>query len=249
MPPTAPLLVVQSFRTTRVPRWVGRCLDSVAAWADGRGLAYRRLGDELFDLVPPEVADAVGRRLLPLTDVARLVLLRRCLDEGWGSVLWLDADVVVFAPGLIDLGGVDELSACHEPWVTGDGAGGLKVVRFVANAALLCRAPGDAVDDLVDATLERALAGRLEDRSLGPDLLTVLDRARPIPVVRGVTLFSPHVVRAVASGGGLAVAALRDNLPWPAGAANLCASTAVGDDVFERAVETLLATGGRVVNG
>lgn len=231
------------------PAWMVSCLHSVARWSASAGHAYERTGDELFDLVPRRVVAAVDGRRLPLTDVARLVLLRRRLGEGWSAVLWLDADVLVFAPEHIGLDGPGEVAACREPWVTGGGAGTLRVVSFVCNAALLARSPGRALDDLLEATVERALAGGTADRSLGPDLLTARHREAALPLLRGVTLFSPHVVRDLAAGGGPAVDLVRTALPEPVGAANLCASTGLGDDVYDAAVAALLATAGTLVNG
>lgn len=229
-------LVVQSC-APGPPGWVERCLASVQAWAGHEGFAYERLGDELFDLVPPGLS-SLGR--LPAADVARLALLRRRLDDGHDAVLWLDADVLVFAPERVPLPD-DELCACRELWVTGAGDGELRAVPYVCNAALLARAPGGALDALYAATVERAsdAARPVQDRSLGPDLLTVLDRAAPTPLLVGVSLLSPHVVRDLAAGGGPAVDLLRAHLPEPIGGANLCASTGLAEAVFEAAVDAL----------
>lgn len=238
------MLIVQSFRTAPVPRWIARCLATVEAWAAREGHGYERVGDDLFDLVPPDVARALGGQLLPMTDVARLVLLRDRLAAGSESVLWLDADVLVFAPDVVSLDVAGELAVCREPWVTGAAEGALRVVPFVCNAALLARRPGRALHALYDATLQRVRDGdRVTTRSLGPDLLTVMDRASPLAVIPGISLFSPHVVRDLAVGGGPAVDVLWEALDTPVGAANLCASSGVDDDTMDTAVDALLSRG------
>jgi len=225
------LVVQSSFR--RVPDWVARCLSSVRSWATECAYDYEHLGDELLDLAPGWVHDAAGDSLLPVTDVARLELLRRRLADGWSRVVWLDADVCVFAPSLVDVDIDADVAVCVERWVTGAPGGGLQAAACVNNAALSAR----SVDALLDATLARVRAGGVRGRSLGPDLLTPLHRASPFGEIVGVSVASPHVVRDVLGAWSLLV----DSLPWPVGALNLCWSMAHHHDVLDRFVDRLLS--------
>lgn len=217
------------------------------AFAEASDSAHELVGDELFDLAPPEL-----RRLpsvLPATDVARLVLLLDRLRNGWDEVVWVDADVVVWDPSRVDVTPpVRGVAVCPEVWVTTDGAtGGLRALAYVNNAVLATSDAG-ATRELLDATLARAVAGEVGERSLGPDLLTPRHRRSPMPTVRGVGVVSPVVLADLASGGaGEAVALLAACAPSPLGAANLCASMA-GDDVAGAAVARLL-TGGSLIPG
>ena len=221
-----------SFR--RVPVWIDRCLGSVRSWAAGAGSEHEPLGDELLDLAPGWVHDAAGSSLLPVTDVARLVLLQRRLGS-FDRVVWVDADVCVFDPPAVDVEVDAELAVCVERWVTGAPGGGLQAVPWVNNACISAR----DVDRLLEATLDRVRSGDVRPRSLGPDLLTPLHRAAPFGEVVGVSVASPHVVRGVEGAWDL----LLSSLPWPVGALNLCWSMAHHHDVVERFVEELLSGG------
>jgi hypothetical protein len=227
-------LVVQS-SFGRVPPWVERCVASVRDWAAGGAYDYEHLGDELLDLAPGFVHDAAGDSLLPVTDVARLELLRLRLAAGFDRVVWLDADVCVFAPSLVDVEIDADVAVCVERWVTGAPDGGLQAAPCVSNAAVSAR----DVDALLEATLARVRAGDVRGRSLGPDLLTPLHRAAPFGELVGVSVASPHVVRDVPGAWDLLV----DSLPWPVGALNLCWSMAHHHDVLDRFVARLLDEG------
>lgn len=217
--------------------WILRCVETVAAWATAAGLAHEVLGDELLDAAPGWVHDAAGGDVLPVTDVARLVVMADRLATGAERVVWLDADVAVFAPEHVDVRVEDDLAVCHEVWVTGGPAGSLRAVELVCNAALVARPGG--VDDLLARTLDavRPLLGR---RALGPNLLTVLHRQRPFATIPGVTVLSPLVVADVAAGGGDAFRCQLAAEPGPIGAANLCASMADDPAVVERCLDVLL---------
>lgn len=222
------------------PAWVRRCVSSVATWAADAGFLHEVLGDELLDLAPAWVRDAAGADVLPVTDVARLLLVRDRLAAGATRVVWLDADVVVFAPAAVDVDVDAPLAVGHEVWVTGGAAGSLRAVTLVCNAVVVATDLA-AVDDLLAETLLAARTRPLRTRSLGPDLLTVLDRRRAFPRVPGVGLCSPMVVDALAAGGGPAWDLQRVTEPWPLGAVNLCASLATEPAVVDRALDHLLS--------
>ena len=227
-------LVVQSCARAR-SRWVDACMESVQAWAERDGHGYEFLGDELLDLAPGWVRRR-SPSLLPVTDVARLALLRDRLGEEWERVVWLDADVAVRWPLPL---GPEPIAACAEHWVTGAPGGGLQVVSLTCNAVLAATwAP--AVDELLEVTLDEA--ARYEfvfDRALGPDLLSGLR----LPVVAGTGVASPSVVRDLAAGGGRAVDRLIEahdgELPL---AMNLCSSLSLDADTMTAAVEKFLAS-------
>ena len=119
----------------------------------------------------------------------------------------------------------------------------MQALPYLCNAALLARPPGGALASLSEAAVARArdASQPVQDRSLGPDLLTGLDRAgSAVARLGGVGLCSPHVVRDLAAGGGPALALFEAVTPV-VGAVNLCASTGLGDDVFDAAVDALAA--------
>lgn len=206
------------------PGWVHRCVATVAAL----GLPHEVLGDGLLDLAPAWVP---RDDVLPVTDVARLVLLRDRLAE-WDRVVWLDADVLVWGPlALPD----DPLAVCSEVWVTGGPAGSLRAVPFTCNAALSATSTA-AVQSLLDDTLDAARRTPLPRRALGPDLLTVRQRTNPLPTIPGVGVLSPRVVAGDPQAWAVQLAAE----PVPLVAANLCGSMAEDERVLDACVDRLL---------
>lgn len=222
-------LVVQS-SSVEVPAWIKACLASVRAWAPH----HEHVGDELLDLAPGWVHDAARESRLPITDVARLELLRSRLAEGWSRVVWLDADVCVFDGSAIDVEIDADLAVCVERWITGAPGGGLQAAACVNNAALSARSV-DALDALLAATLERVRAGAVGPRALGPDLLTPMHRRAPFGEIVGVSVASPHVIRGEPGAWDLLIS----SLSWPLGALNLCWSMATDDDAVARFVSRL----------
>jgi hypothetical protein len=238
-------LVVQSHRPDRITGWISRCVESVRAWAAARGYHHELLGDELLALAPAWVAGKVQRAgdPLPSTDVARLVLLQQRLAAGWDRVVWVDADVVVFAEACISVEVGDELAVSSEVWVTGGAGGALRTLRLLNNSVVAATQPGATLGCLLRRTLDVARASSaLHSRTLGPDLLTSLARERPLSLVRGFSLLSHHVVRDIAAGGGPALDRFRTESSEPIGAVNLCASMA-DDAVWPAATDRLLSTG------
>ncbi|MDP6952040.1 MAG: hypothetical protein QGF53_04695, partial [Alphaproteobacteria bacterium] len=126
-------IVFQSFRDDRSGA-IGRCLASVEAWAARQGYAYRFLGDELFDRVPDWFRERVAGDRLPMSDLARLVVARELLDEGWETVVWLDADVLVFDPENFRISLDDGYAFSREVWLRRGGADKLLATEGLHNA-------------------------------------------------------------------------------------------------------------------
>ena len=110
-------LVLQSAPAQR-PQWLDTCLVSVESWAAETGYAYRFIGDELFDEVPDWYMHKVAGRMPIASDLGRLLWIKNLLDQGEAdTVVWLDADVLVFAPSLLR---VEPVSSClfgQELWI------------------------------------------------------------------------------------------------------------------------------------
>ena len=112
----ADTLIVQSYRTHDVAPWLLKCMASVKAWADAMGYAYEFVDDRFFDPVPAWYRERCGKQLLPVTDLARLLLIQERFARGWQRVAWIDADILVFDPERfrIDIGG--DAAFCRELW-------------------------------------------------------------------------------------------------------------------------------------
>jgi len=225
-PPSMPdTLVIQSHRDPLPFAWLGRCLDSVADWARAGGFDYRFLGDEIFELIDPELRDRLGERRAIASDLARLRLLQRGLAEGYRRVVWCDADFVVFRPRELQLGGTD-FGLGRELWVQHDEGRGLRSYLGVHNAMLLFARGNNFLDFYAD-TAERLLRlnrGAIPPQFIGPKLLTALHNIVHFPVIERAAMPSPPVMRDLLAGGGEALELFREKSPEPPAGANLCSS-------------------------
>ena len=253
-------LVVQSYRTRDVAAWISACLRSVQAWAGQAGYHYEFVDDRLFEYAPAWVRERCRDQLLPITDVARMRLLRERLQQGWDRVVWVDADVLVFAPERFVLDGDAPYALCHELWLRVYAAGEIESEEKVNNAVMLLTQRQPMLDFWIFAVDEILRAHAMHE--IGPltastlfftDLATIM----PLRVLRNVGLLSPPVVRDIARGGGAVSREWARQFGHPVGAANLCASlqdrpsagAVVGAAEMDAAIEVLLRTRGSVLNG
>jgi len=221
-------IIYQSFRSTGVPDWVAACLNSTRSWAAAQGYGYRFYDDEIFERVPPWVMEKAGEHMQIATDLGRLVLARELLMDGFERVVWMDADVLVFAPEqfrpAIDL----DFAFGREIWVQPNLKGRIKTYKNVHNAiSVFCR--GNSFLDFYIHSglkiLERA-EGPLVPQIIGTKFLTALHNIVGFNLIDEVGMASPLVVRDIARGGGPALDLLRQSIPVPLCALNLCTSLA-----------------------
>jgi len=242
-------LIIQSHRDDR-PAWIDRCLDSVRTWAETSGHAYRFVGDEMMAAIPADWRRATGRYPQIAADLGRLYLLRDALAQGVRQAVWLDADVLVFAPDKFDPCPETPHAFGREIWIEDDGVGGYRARRNVHNATLAFRANEPVLGFYIHAC-ERILGRIAADGSgssvpaqiLGPKLLGALHNLVGFPLIDDVAMTSPPVIRDLADlGDGRALACLRAASDVAAAAANLSASVLDGeDDAVARAIDRLLA--------
>ena len=157
-------LVIQSHRDPLPFPWLQRCLHSVQDWAQQRDFDYIYLNDELFDEVPPSILDTVGQQSVIATDLARLFKLQHYLSEGYQTVVWCDADFLIFNPQQFELENA-AYALGREVWVQHDKHGRLKAYPKVHNAFLMFRQDNPFLNFYAD-TAERLL--RLNKGSSSP---------------------------------------------------------------------------------
>lgn len=239
------------------PRWVSACMDSVRAWSRGRGYAYRQIPDQAFlDLVPADYRARCRTHIQPLTDLARLEAAAAILDEGVARAVWVDADLLIFAPDAFDLPEVTDCVFTEEIWLNSPDFPGQVVKRRVNNSVCAFVAGGTFLPFYRYACRALGAAGheQFAKAEVGTELLTALHRQVPFPLIRHVGNLSPYVLGGIADGSDRAVEEYRRTLDGPIYAANLCAShenrTYPGTRIrnatltYERAVRLLLASGG-----
>jgi hypothetical protein len=252
-------LIVQSYRTHDVAPWIDACLRSVRAWAAERGYAYEFVDDRLFDYAPAWVRQACGRHLLPVTDVARMHLLRELLQRGWERVVWVDADVLVFDPPRFVLDDAAPYTLCHEVWARIGPEGEAQFGQAVNNAVLQVTARQPVLDFWIFATeeiLRSAAPHEIDALTAGTRFFTELAAVMPLRVLFNVGLFTPPLIREIAEGGGALLDQWALRFGRPVGAANLCRSMQDGDragvrvstETMKQAVDVLLSTRGAIVN-
>ena len=262
-------LVYQSYRANDVPGWMARCMASVRDWAGAQGFDYRFIGDEIFDLAPDWFrAKADGRRAM-VTDLARLILARQYLDEGYARTIWFDADVLVFDAGNFSVPTETEYAFGWQIWIYASPEGKPVALHQVHDAVCVFCRGNSMLEFYIHACLERMRKLKPEEDpakfavSLGPGFLSSLHDLIGLKLLRDVALFSPLMLRDIAAGGGAAIDIHRRLAPAPVRAANLTASAegmtsyllgaheqtvTLTPDTLEAACAKLLETRGAVVN-
>lgn len=252
-------LIVQSYRTHDVAPWINDCLRSVRTWAGARDYAYEFIDDRLFDYAPDWVRQRCGSLILPITDVARMYLLREYLRAGWERVVWVDADVLVFAPEKFVLDDSAPYALCRELSLSVASAHAVQFAEAVNNAVLLVTPRQPMLDFwifAVEEILRTRAPGQIDSLTAGTRFFTNLARTMPLRALQNVGLFTPLLIRDIAAGGGVLAEQWAARFGHPIGAANLCASmqdrdcagVQVGATQMQQAVDALLNSRGAIVN-
>lgn len=234
-------LVIQSHRSPLPYRWIERCLCSVRDWAQQNHYDYHYIDDSLFDLASASIKNKYRDNPVVMSDLARLLVLKQALDNGYKTTVWLDADFLVFCPSAFVLS--DTLYAVgREVWIQHDGNGKPKSHIKVHNALLLFR-QGNSFLDFYLEVAERLLnenTGDVPPQFVGPKLLTALHNVVQLPVMETAGMFSPPVIKAILDGNGEALACFRKKSRQPVAGANLCISSCDRQQLSEQEMEKLI---------
>jgi hypothetical protein len=252
-------ILIQSYAPGPQPAWQQRCIDSVRDWARRAGWEYRYVDDRLFEVVPQWYRERCAGQKLPVTDLGRLLLLREALAEpGCAEAAWIDADVLVFAPGL-DPRCAEGFGFARECWLSRGAGGRMRAFQRVNNSLLYMRRDAPVLASYI-ALCERVIAETppqdIRHDSAGTALLTRMAKEAALPLIPGAALLSPLLVAALADGGSELLRRYAALLPGPLVCANLCASmvgremhgTVLDEPAMERAVAALLASRGGAIN-
>jgi len=251
-------IVHQSYRTANVPEALGRCLASVRSWAAAKGFDYRFMDDAFFGVLPDGFREKVSGRVLPMSDLARLIWARDLLAEGYDRVIWLDADVLVFDPTEFDVPTTDQYGVGRELWVRRGGRDKLLFSESLHNAVLVFCRGNDFLDFYIHAcrAIAETAAAPIVDHALGPDFLVRLRDVIGRRVLSGVGMFSPILTADIARGGGRVTRAFVAEHRAPIQAANLCWSFLgrpqdnyqLTEPVINRAIDQLLQSQGAMLS-
>lgn len=219
-------IVLQSYDKTLSCPWLERCLQTVSDWAEQNQFDYLFTGNELFDLVPEELLKKTEQQIVVATDLARLFKLQELLRQGYQTVIWCDADFLIFDPDnfvLPEMG----YALGREVWIQKDNKNKLKFYRKVHNAFLMFRRDNTFLDFYTE-TAEKLLweiNGPIPPQFIGPKLLSALHNISLFPVLETAGMLSPMVIQDLIQGSGKALKLFIQQSPAPIAAANLCCST------------------------
>ena len=191
-------LVYQSFRTQNVPQWIEACLSSVKQWAHAHQFEYCFLGDEIFDLLPNWFRDKVAFRMPILSDLARLLYARKALHT-YQRVIWLDADVLIFAPEAFNLPQTSYAFG-YERWVQPHKKGvkhGWKVYKNVCNAFCMFERHNPFLDFYIHAceqNIARVNHQFIAPQMIGPKFLSAIHNVFQLPVTQQLGSASPYLL-------------------------------------------------------
>ncbi len=247
-------LVLQSHRCPLPFDWLRYCLDTVEQWASDNDFDYRLIGDEFFDLVDHDLLVRTAAQIVVATDLARLLWLQRGLAQGYATVIWCDADFLVFNPGGLLLPGTD-FALGREVWVQRDAKAGLRVYPKLHNAFMMFRRGNSFLDFYLDTAtrLLRLNQGGMPAQFIGPKLLTALHNIARLPVMENAGMLSPLVMRDLLAGQGPALKLFHDKSPAPLDGANLSGSLYRSEGFteaeMEQLIESLVASKGTLRRG
>ena len=204
-------LVLQSAQFRRA-QWLDTCLVSVESWAAQANYTYRFIGDELFDQVPEWYMHKVAGRMPIASDLGRLLWIKNLLDQGEAdTVVWLDADVLVFAPSKLKVAPVSSCVFGQELWIQKnlpkshpkDGEklqrqnGTWQVRKNVHNALAAFRKGCPVLPFLIEVIqrmMHRVDANFIAPQMMGPKLLSNLHNLADFELMPSVGALSPEVI-------------------------------------------------------
>ena len=250
-------VVYQSYRTSRVPAWLGTCMQTVKSWAQINDFEYRFFDDKFFDYAPEWFRQRAKNQICPVTDLARLIVAKEFLSKGFERTIWIDADVLVFAPSLLTIDVKADFALCHETWIFNGPSGELAARSRVNNSIAVFTKDSIHLDFFIDACLriayQKKSIGKLE---VGTAFFSQLRAILPFPLLMNVGIFGPAIVADIAAEGGPYLKEYGRHLKSSIACANFCASLAVANDhqaaqlqnMYEAAVTKCLETQGAAIN-
>ena len=219
-------IVLQSHKRPLPSEWIGTCLHSVKSWAMLNDFEYHYYDDRLFDFIDDALFKKLSKQLVIATDLARLKLLQSYLAKGYETVIWCDADFLIFSPEKFKLL-PDSYALGREVWIQQNSRSSKLVSKIKVHNAFMMFRQNNTFLDFYAETAERLLnlnEGSMSPQFIGPKLLSALHNITQCPVAENAGMLSPLVIKDISSGGGPALDLFLIKSKGDIAAANLCNS-------------------------
>lgn len=232
-------------------------MQTVKAWAHANNFEYRFFDDSFFNYAPEWYRQKVNHQICPVTDLARLIVAKNFLSEGYERTIWIDADVLIFAPSKLIIDVKTDFAMCYEIWIYKETNGRWASFNRINNSIAVFTRNSIHLDFFIDACLriahQKSSVGKLD---VGTAFFSHLGSVLPFPLLMNNGIFSPTIITEIAAGGGPYLSEYARNLKVPVACANFCASLAgTGDPdpaqherIYEAAIANCMATQGDVIN-
>lgn len=227
-------------------------MDTVRDWASKKDYEYRFYGDELFNRLPDWFRERVDHQILPMSDLARLVIAGELLDQGYERTIWVDADMLVFDATRFSVDVQHNCAFCREVW---GGLGRNGIFQFstrVNNAVSVFTHESAFLDFYIEACqlLVRHKPGPIDRLDLGTSFLSRLHPIAYFPLLTNVGMLSPWLVQEIAAEREDMLQQYMQETKSPLYAANLCASLLGDGSVkeIELVIARLMAEQGQALN-
>ncbi len=242
-------IVLQSHTQPLPATWLQSCIDSVKSWAKKNAYAYKFYDDELFNFIDPSLFTKLDAQRVIASDLARLYLLQHYLEQGYHTVIWCDADFLIFSQDNFTLTET-EFALGREVWIQQNSDSDKKLIckRKVHNAFLMFRQNNAFLQFYINTALRllELNTGSMSPQFIGPKLLTALHNIAQFPVNETAGMLSPLVIKDIIHGQGPALDLFLVNSHHPIYAANLCSSLSqqglVTDDEMIKCINKLLSS-------
>ncbi len=237
-------IVLQSHTQPLPATWIQTCLDSVRKWAHSNQYDYKFYDDELFKFIDDELLKKFTRQPIIATDLARLKLLQHYLQNNYSTVIWCDADFLIFSPNKFSLTS-HKYALGREVWIQHKSRSEKTLISKIKlhNAFMMFRQNNSFLDFYTE-TAEHLLmlnTGTIPPQFIGPKLLTALHNIAQCPIAEHAGMLSPLVIEDICQQGGIALDLFKQKSKQPIYAANLCSSLYYQGEISTEQIEMCIA--------
>ena len=219
-------------------------------WANQNKYHYKLIGDDILGVLPPKYLQNCFGRWSTITDLARLLLIKKYLNKQMSRVIWIDADVLIFAPRKFNIKVDGDHLIGREVWVSKRARNQWRARRHVHNAFLSFTGSSPLLDFLIYATQQ--IVEKLEvpasPQIVGPKLYTHLNNLIGFSILESAGMMAPAVMNDLIVGKGRALNCHLKALKEPMAAVNLSQSLInttideipVTHDLFDQTIDALV---------